>query len=49
MSGWNVFAKELPADYETLFADMQSNSHAFRSTTQELEELNENYKDDLHD
>ena len=49
MSGWNVFAKELLADYETLFADMQFNSHAFRSTTQELEELNENYKDDLHD
>jgi hypothetical protein len=26
MSGWNVFAKELLADYETLFADMQFNT-----------------------
>ncbi|MDB5620368.1 tyrosine-type recombinase/integrase [Tardiphaga sp.] len=48
-AGWNEFAKTLIEDYDNVFTDLQSNSRAFRSTKQDLEDLNENYKDDFHD
>ena len=48
-AGWNEFAKTLIEDYERVFTDLQSNSRAFRSTKQDLEDLNENYRDDFYD
>src|ERR1700676_3710209 len=48
-AGWNEFAKTLIEDYENVFADLQSQSRAFRSTSQDLEDLNENYRYDFYD
>lgn len=46
MSGWNSFATEVIADFDTVFADMQRARESSNRLFEELDNLSEGYKHD---